>query len=69
MKRLKCPKCGGESGFEMNERVSGWWKTLYRWNGMIDYTDLDGLKHQPWPQTVTCLDCGKRVPNPLFKEG
>lgn len=68
----KCPKCGGKGGFEINSYVSGWWKVLCWWNGEIDSTDLDGMKFPPMPKTVICLDCGKRVSNPLlklFKEG
>jgi len=63
-----CPKCGGKSGFIMNEYVCGWWETWYDWGGKIESTNLDKMKHQPFPKSVVCADCKKRIPNPLLEK-
>lgn len=57
----RCPRCNGESGFELNEHVTGWWKTLVEWDGKIFDTNLDNLKHRSRPKTALCMDCFKRV--------
>ena len=61
----RCPKCGGISGFTMNRKTGGWWKSYCTWDGIVEDTSLDDVIVSPYPKTVICDDCGKRVPNPL----
>ena len=62
-----CPKCGGLGGYQVCTRAGGYWKAFHDWaSGKVWNTDLDNLKYGTTPRTVTCLDCGKRVPNPTI---
>ena len=59
-----CPKCGGTGGYIHNVRAGGWWTAYKLWSGVIVDTNLDKIKRRPDPKTVTCVDCGARLPNP-----
>lgn len=60
-----CPACGGTSGFEAVASVSGPWVTHHAWNGDTFDTFMDKLRWRAMRKTVKCLDCGKKIPNPM----
>lgn len=66
---MKCVGCG-LSEFLRKSIVSGHWIEHYdAETGEIFYTDTDPMKHGRIPKTMKCATCGKRAPNPDYKEG
>lgn len=60
-----CPKCGGTSGFEytvlLRSTRAGMW-------GKFEGGEVS-TKVLKDPQTVTCIDCGKRVKWDVARSG
>ena len=59
----KCPRCGGTSGAWTRARVSGFVTRHVDWDGESVHSDTDEMREKV-RRTATCVDCGKRVPNP-----
>jgi hypothetical protein len=53
--------------FVVNRKARGYWTTVYKADGTVDDTHLDGIGYGPMPKTVKCEECNKRQPNPLLK--
>lgn len=60
-----CPKCGGTVGFRYFVRSID--HRMSCWTGEFDET-AECYPIQSDPKTVVCQECGKRVPNPFYKE-
>ncbi len=57
---MNCPKCGGKTGFILRSYITGWEERYIKWDGSIEWTNLDGLNYRE-SKTAICEDCNKRV--------
>lgn len=64
----RCPHCGGQNGVTINERASGWVERWVMWDGEIESTSYDKLRERS-PVSGSCIDCGRKVLNPMRTHG
>jgi predicted RNA-binding Zn-ribbon protein involved in translation (DUF1610 family) len=59
----QCPKCGSALGVRYSVRVNGWRNWSWSPDTGTEMTDDDNMR-ETLPKTVTCENCGKRIPRP-----